>query len=142
VNYATVIQRLDTPVFKNKRIYPVLIPNWDNSPRRGPGATIYVNSTPKLFKEHVRKTLAHLSEKEDEDKVLFLKSWNEWAEGNYMEPDLKWGKGYINALREALEFAPPHNDEIVYLDFLVIVCLNQKIKNCPSLLSTYIGKSK
>ena len=32
-----------------------------------------------------------------------LKSWNEWAEGNYMEPDLKYGKGYIQALRKAIE---------------------------------------
>jgi hypothetical protein len=94
---------LNSPVFKNERIYPVLIPNWDNSPRRGSHTTIYINSTPKLFKEHVKKTLVYLAEKEDEDKIIFLKSWNEWAEGNYMEPDLKWGKGYINALREALE---------------------------------------
>jgi hypothetical protein len=103
IEYSKVIQMLDSPVLKNKRIYPVLIPNWDNSPRRGAHATIYINSTPKLFKEHIKKTLVHLSEKEDEDKILFLKSWNEWAEGNYMEPDLRWGKGYINALREALK---------------------------------------
>jgi hypothetical protein len=31
-----------------------------------------------------------------------LKSWNEWGEGNYMEPDLKYGKGYIKALRLAI----------------------------------------
>ena len=35
-------------------------------------------------------------------KLIFLKSWNEWGEGNYMEPDLTFGKGYINALHEAL----------------------------------------
>ena len=46
-----------------------------------------------------------IREKPDEDQIIFLKSWNEWAEGNYMEPDLKWGKGYIEALREALEEA-------------------------------------
>lgn len=37
-----------------------------------------------------------------ENKVVFLKSWNEWGEGNYMEPDLKYGHGYIDALREEL----------------------------------------
>ena len=41
--------------------------------------------------------------KEDEHKIIFLRSWNEWAEGNYMEPDLVFGHGYIKALREALE---------------------------------------
>lgn len=31
-----------------------------------------------------------------------IKSWNEWGEGNYMEPDLKYGRGYINALRKSI----------------------------------------
>jgi hypothetical protein len=103
VEYAKAIQMIDTPLFKEKRIYPVIIPNFDNSPRRGPGAYIYKNSTPLLFKKHVKQILSYLIDKNDEDKIIFLKSWNEWAEGNYMEPDLKWGKGYIKALREALE---------------------------------------
>ncbi|MBQ4014341.1 MAG: glycoside hydrolase family 99-like domain-containing protein, partial [Treponema sp.] len=33
----------------------------------------------------------------------FLKSWNEWAEGNYIEPDLKYGKAYITALKNAID---------------------------------------
>jgi hypothetical protein len=103
VDYAKAIRKIDTSIFQNKRIYPTIIPNWDNSPRRGPGAYIYKNSTPALFKKHVKQTLSHLIDKKDEDKIVFLKSWNEWAEGNYMEPDLKWGKEYITALHEALE---------------------------------------
>mgnify|MGYP001508557011 CR=1 len=47
--------------------------------------------------------LNRIRNKSDEDKVVFLKSWNEWAEGNYIEPDLKWGKKYINALKEAID---------------------------------------
>ena len=37
------------------------------------------------------------------NNIVFLKSWNEWGEGNYLEPDLKYGKGFIYAIREALE---------------------------------------
>ena len=37
------------------------------------------------------------------NKVVFLKSWNEWGEGNYMEPCLKHGHGYIEALNQALK---------------------------------------
>lgn len=44
-----------------------------------------------------------ISKKKDEHKILFLRSWNEWAEGNYMEPDLKFGKGYLDALRDCLK---------------------------------------
>jgi hypothetical protein len=102
VKYSEAIKYIATPLFKRDRIYPNIIPNWDPSPRRGAGAYIYRDSTPELFKKHVKQILSYLSEKEDEDKVLFLKSWNEWGEGNYLEPDLKWGKKYITALYEAL----------------------------------------
>jgi hypothetical protein len=106
VSYKNVIKIIDTPRYSEPRVYPTIIPNWDPSPRRGPSTTIYTKSTPELFKRHIKMTLKHLEGKGNEDKILFLKSWNEWAEGNYMEPDLKWGKAYINALREALEEVP------------------------------------
>ena len=49
---------------------------------------------------HVEDALKTVQYKRN--KLIFLKSWNEWGEGNYMEPDLTFGKGYINALHEAL----------------------------------------
>jgi len=36
------------------------------------------------------------------ERIIFLKAWNEWAEGNYVEPDLKWGRGYLQVIREEL----------------------------------------
>ena len=37
-----------------------------------------------------------------EHKILFLQSWNEWGEGNYVEPDLKYGRKFLDVLRELL----------------------------------------
>lgn len=105
VEYSNAIKAIDTDKFELPTIYPTVIPMWDPSPRRGISSLIYHNSTPALFKKHVKMILNRIKDKPDEDKVIFLKSWNEWAEGNYMEPDLKWGKGYIKALREALDEA-------------------------------------
>lgn len=62
----------------------------------------FYNSTPELFKLHAQDALSVIENKPDEFKLIFLKSWNEWGEGNYMEPDIKYGRGYINALKEAL----------------------------------------
>ena len=71
------------------------------SPRSGVNG-IYVNSTPVNFKKMIYEALNLLNNKQDEHRILFLKSWNEWAEGNYVEPDLKYGHGYLDVLRECL----------------------------------------
>ena len=77
-------------------VFPTLIPNWDHTPRSGRNGSVFHNSTPKLFGEHVKNALAVTKDKKN--NVIFLKSWNEWGEGNYMEPDLKFGKAYIEVL--------------------------------------------
>ena len=82
--------------------YPTIIPNWDHSPRSGRSGHIIVDSNPSLFFKHVKSALKTIEKKESQHSLIFLKSWNEWAEGNYMEPDLKYGRGYLNALKEAL----------------------------------------
>lgn len=84
-------------------VYPTIIPNWDRSPRSGREAIIYTNSTPKVFEAHIADALEIVKEKDPEHRIIFLKSWNEWGEGNYVEPDLKYGKGYIDALRRQLK---------------------------------------
>lgn len=91
---------LGNPEQTNEKVIPTIIPNWDHTPRSGKGGYVIVNSTPSLFKEHAKQVLDCAAKKEN--KVVFLKSWNEWGEGNYMEPDMKFGKGYIKALRELL----------------------------------------
>lgn len=82
--------------------YPTLIPNWDHSPRSGRHNHILIHSTPQKFENHVLKTFENVIHKDPEKRIVFIKSWNEWAEGNYMEPDLKFGLSYLEALRSAL----------------------------------------
>ena len=82
--------------------YPTILPNWDRSPRSGKKAIVYTNSTPDVFKKQVEDALDLVKEKKDEHKIVFLKSWNEWGEGNFMEPDLEYGHGYLEALKAAL----------------------------------------
>jgi hypothetical protein len=103
VNYSKAMKHWEDDIFKRDRIFPTIYPNWDTSPRMGVVATILKGSTPELFKKHVKRILQLISNKKDNDKVIFLKSWNEWAEGNYIEPDLKYGTRYIKALKEALD---------------------------------------
>jgi hypothetical protein len=87
-----------TPNDSAANIYPSLLPQWDRSPRSGING-IYINSTPEKFSNTIATALELIKDKQQEHKILFLKSWNEWAEGNYVEPDLKFGHGYLDALK-------------------------------------------
>lgn len=87
---------------RKENVYPLLIPNWDCTPRRGRNCTIYTDSTPEVFASQVRAAIDIIKDKSDEHKILLLKAWNEWGEGNYMEPDIKYGRGYIDALGSCL----------------------------------------
>jgi len=100
-DYKDIRSRLITEDYKKEDVIPVLLPNWDNTPRREAGALILHNATPEQFYLHCKDVFELVKGKRN--KVVFLKSWNEWGEGNYMEPCLKYGHGYINALARALK---------------------------------------
>ena len=82
--------------------HPCLIPNWDNSPRSGRNGLLLRGSTPDLFRRQVRLALDLVADAPAERRLVFVKSWNEWAEGNHLEPDLRFGRGYLQVLREEL----------------------------------------
>lgn len=82
--------------------YPTIIPNWDHSPRSGKEGHIIINSTPEKFGEHVKSVLRTVNEKESQHKLIFLRSWNEWGEGNYIEPDMKYGRSFLLSLKNEL----------------------------------------
>ena len=103
IDYAIASKYFSGKEDAENNVYPSIMPNWDHSPRSGRKGHILHRSTPQKFKEHVLKVLASIKEKNSEDQIVFLRSWNEWAEGNYMEPDLKFGKGYLIALKEAFK---------------------------------------
>ena len=105
IRYKTIWPRLisDLERYDSKYI-PVIMPNWDHTPRSGRNGDLFLNPSPAEFKKHCKDVL--ISVKEKEIPLCFIKSWNEWGEGNYMEPDIKYGKGYNNALKETLSELP------------------------------------
>jgi hypothetical protein len=101
-NYSDIIDNwIKFDDFK-ENVIPSILPNWDTSPRSGRKALILHNSTPELFEKHVSEMIKVVAEKQN--KVIFLKSWNEWAEGNYVEPDTKYGMQYIEVLRNYFKY--------------------------------------
>jgi hypothetical protein len=82
--------------------YSTLLPGWDNTPRAGKKGLVFTSETPELFAIILRRSLEVLQRRPYQERLLFLKSWNEWAEGNVLEPSLKWGLAYTKLLHTLL----------------------------------------
>jgi lipopolysaccharide biosynthesis protein len=78
-------------------------PSWDNSPRRKKNAVIFIDSAPELYERWLAEVIKKSLNNPPEEKVIFINAWNEWGEGNHLEPDLRFGRGYLEATRRALE---------------------------------------
>lgn len=82
--------------------FPCVTPSWDNAARRQSGATIFHGSTPELYKEWLMAAVETAKANPAGDQIVFINAWNEWAEGNHLEPCQHWGHAYLKATREAL----------------------------------------
>lgn len=83
-------------------LYPCLIPNWDNTPRSGSNGLVLQGASPEQFRRQCKAGFELVCGRSPDDRIVFVKSWNEWAEGNYLEPDTRFGRGYLEVLRREL----------------------------------------
>jgi lipopolysaccharide biosynthesis protein len=98
---------------------PCVCPGWDNSARRKEHAYILANSTPETYgrwlREVVDRQKAVLKPEQEgqiaPESLVFINAWNEWAEGNHLEPCERWGRKYLEATRSALEVPAQRNLE-------------------------------
>jgi lipopolysaccharide biosynthesis protein len=85
--------------------FPLAMPNWDNTPRTLTNGTIYIGDTPAAFQKHIFTLIQKAKQFPQQKQIVFIKSWNEWAEGNILEPDRKYGHAFLNAVQTALKEA-------------------------------------
>ena len=82
--------------------HPCLVHAWDNTPRSGKNGVVLIGASPEQFARLVDTAVDLVSSKEPGRRLVFLKSWNEWAEGNHLEPDQRDGRKYLDVLRDTL----------------------------------------
>lgn len=83
---------------RQENIYPTLFPNWDHTPRTGWRGTMYSGESPELFGKLLDLAVDRVKDKSPDHQLIFVKSWNEWGEGNYLEPDRVYGRGYLEEI--------------------------------------------
>jgi hypothetical protein len=84
----------------DSKTFPCVIPNWDNTPRSGTRGTLFPDATPELYRTVLRKAIADVANRPAQHRLVFLKSWNEWAEGNHLEPGQRFGHEFLKVTKE------------------------------------------
>lgn len=101
-NYKTVWKNLvkEKPP-EGIKTYPGAVVTYDETPRRGKDATFLSGASPKIFEKYLIKQIKKAEDVCHSD-FIFIDAWNEWGEGNYLEPDKEHGCAYLRAVRRAL----------------------------------------
>lgn len=82
--------------------FPCVTPMWDNAARRQTSATTLTGSTPKAYEQWLCHALDSVKSRTQSEQVVFINGWNEWAEGNHLEPCQTWGHEYLKSTSRAL----------------------------------------
>lgn len=102
-DYGTFIDRmLDRPPVPYKR-FPCVTPGFDNTPRRQRKGIVLRDSTPEEYERWIRTTLERFVPFGPDEDLVFVNAWNEWAEGNHLEPCRRWGRAYLEATQRGLQ---------------------------------------
>lgn len=101
-SYGALVERAVAEAPLPRHRYPSVLPNWDNTPRLGRWGTVLEGSTPEAYARYLAHAVDQLQDRPQQERLVFLKSWNEWAEGNYLEPDERFGHAFLEATRSVL----------------------------------------
>lgn len=85
--------------------FPCISVGWDNTPRYpnfGKESVIHINNTPESFAAYLQKTRDYVNKHPEQAKLIIINAWNEWVEGSYLEPDMRWGYGYLEAVKNIM----------------------------------------
>ncbi|KIC92264.1 glycoside hydrolase family 99-like domain-containing protein [Flavihumibacter sp. ZG627] len=99
-DYVVLMKESSFPAYN---FFPSITPMWDNTARRKKGAFIFEDSDPELYYNWLVDILNKFTPPSSEENFIFINAWNEWAEGNHLEPCQKWGRSYLEATCKALK---------------------------------------
>jgi len=100
------------------RYIPVTEPGWDSRPWHGPNARARTGKTPEKFKkmlENAREFVEQLNP-DVRPKIVLIEAWNEFGEGDYVEPHQEFGFAHVDAIREVFTSASADHQDIVPQD--------------------------
>ena len=82
---------------------PCIFVGWDNTARRGRNGIVINGQNKADFKESLVSAKTLVKKYPAEERIVFINAWNEWAEGNHLEPCVRYGHSFLEAVREVVE---------------------------------------
>ncbi|TKF02458.1 glycoside hydrolase family 99-like domain-containing protein [Vibrio kanaloae] len=101
-DYSNVVSGINKDIESVNQM-PIVFPNWDSTIRHGKRGVLLKNSSPQKFEQHLQQCYETLSKRDFKDRILMVKSWNEWAEGNFLEPSSRYGDAYLKEFSKKFE---------------------------------------
>jgi lipopolysaccharide biosynthesis protein len=80
--------------------FPCVLVGFDNTARRGKNAIVLTNQNVADYKESLILAKNAVADFPEEEQIVFINAWNEWAEGNHLEPCRTFGRAFLEATRE------------------------------------------
>jgi hypothetical protein len=107
-DYARTAERFASRRLPPYPLFRTVMPSWDNSARRGLRGNIFPNSSPAVYERWLQAVVRQTRQlKHGDERIVFINAWNEWGEGNYLEPDQAHGDAYLRATARALAAPAP-----------------------------------
>jgi hypothetical protein len=89
----------------NIPFFPCVSIGWDNTPRyplKGKESVVHYNNSHESFGAYLQKAKEYADNHPEQPKLILINAWNEWVEGSYLEPDMRWGYGYLEAVKKIM----------------------------------------
>lgn len=102
INYQDFVDFVKTVPSPAYKCFPSVSPMWDNSARRANEYIVFDHSTPQKFEEWLKDEIDKFNPFSKEENFIFINAWNEWAEGNHLEPCQRWGRAYLEAVKKVI----------------------------------------
>ncbi len=85
------------------KLYRGVTPSWDNTARKNENGIVAKGSSPELYYKWLKHVVDNFKPYSSEENFVFINAMNEWAEGNHLEPCIKYGRAYLETTKKALE---------------------------------------
>jgi len=104
IDYSKYVELTKNSFIVDYKMYPCITPMWDNSARRvNKYFFAFKNSNPNLYGKWLSNVFKMFKPFSNDENFIFINAWNEWAEGNHLEPDIKWGRQYLEKTKEIVD---------------------------------------